>query len=393
MNGDNKPKIIVYPGIFGNIPEVWIYRHVSSVKNYVAHVLTVKYLNKSVFEHPYVHYIDHASVVIHRLYQIECLFRTFRNPRSEVLKSWRFKKLMNEICPVLIHCHFLWNAREILLLNHCTKTPIVVSAHGSDVNLARVNEKYRSSIVSVFLVAQKVIAPSDFIADQLTKIGCPKSKIARIYLGAPIPAEKSTNLKNKDKVEIVSTGSLKKVKGHKYLIDAFSQASKKDCRLFLTIVGDGEERENLRNQIINLGLNNKVKITGYLPPRSVQAVLKEADIYAQHSIPEISETHGLGQSLKEEALGISFVEASALGLPIIATRMGGVPEICRHTENGFLVEPFDTDSMAQRISELANNPKLRNKLGKNGRLLVEREFNSDKQIAKIEDLYDQILSC
>ena len=115
-------------------------------------------------------------------------------------------------------------------------------------------------------------------------------------------------------------------------------------------------------------------------------------IYAQHSITT-SQGKGVPQpALHEEGLPISFVEAAGCGLPLVGTRTGGVPEICREGLNGMLVDQKDVERMARCILELADDPKRRAAMGRASRELAQSEFDQEKQFQRLEELYNEVVA-
>ena len=373
--------VLLYTRTFGAGSEVWTYRHATGLKRHVCRVAAAYYENRDRFPFPAVHLVD-APGVGHRALQMLCALRTLRPPTTDRLRAWRLKKVVRRTGAELVHVHFLWSAVHAVGCG----VPFVITAHGTDVNRAAADEPYRRSLTPVLEAAARVIAGSDFIAGRLRQIGCPPEKVVRIRLGAPLPRETARPEEGAERVRVVCVASLVPVKGHRFLIDAFARAAAAEPRLRLTLVGDGPLRAEIEELICSKGIEGRVERTGWLEPVRVQEVLKGAHIYAQHSVRVEA-----GPVLQEEGLPVSIVEAAACGLPIVASRTGGVPEICRHGENGHLVEEGDVEEMAERILELARDPRLRSRLGSAGRALVACEFDVEKQLAKLEDLYDEVL--
>lgn len=325
--------------------------------------------------------------VLLQSFQIPCM-RMF----ARRISAFSLRRVVRRMCPSVLHVHFLHNALDVLPLVDINGLPILVTAHGSDVNRAPVNKQYRRQLEVVFDAVTCVIGVSDFICDQLVRLGCPKRKVRRIYLGALLPHAIMRSHCPQGTTRVVSVGSLVAAKGHEYLLQALALAKGKEPRLSLCLVSDGALRCRLAALADRLGLGRCVRFTGWLEPSRVYEVLANSDIYAQHSV-KVHIRHWLrGEHLQEEALGISFVEAAACGLPLIGTYTGGVPEICRDGYNGYLVHQCDVEAMAQRIVALARDEGLRRHLGDNGRALAQQEFDIQKQTAKLEGLYDEILS-
>ena len=388
----SRPTVLVQTGWLGFETEVWIYRQVTGTMRYRCHVAAYGHVNRDTFKYSPITFLDHHNRIIHRLMQLECGIESRKWPSTPRLHVWRLVRAARGSRAKLIHVNFLWHGPLAAEAARRCGLPLVVATHGSDVRRALVNPDFRESLQDVFNAAARVITPSDRDAAELCKLGCPPDKIVRLYLGAPIPPEQANVGRQGDSVNVVCVAAFLPVKGHRYLLEAFARSGAKEPRLFLTLVGDGELRAEMEEQIRHLGIAQRVKLTGWLKPQEVQQVLVRSHICVLHSV-RIEETlPGIGPSMQEEGLPISLVEAAAFGLPIVATRTGGVAEICRDGENGFIVEEGDVEGMAEHILRLARDPALRSKLGKRSRELAISEFDVQKETGKLEALYDEVIA-
>lgn len=167
-------------------------------------------------------------------------------------------------------------------------------------------------------------------------------------------------------------------KGHKYFLEAavkILQAEKSKVKF--VIVGDGDDslEEELKTRVGEAGLERQILFTGFR--QDIESVLAGLDIFV---LPTL-----------EEALGMAFVEALAMKKPVVATRVGGVPEIVRHMQTGILVPPRDVDALSEAITSLIHDKKLAKKLAEGGRRLVEDEFSTDTLVSKTERVYFDLL--
>jgi glycosyltransferase involved in cell wall biosynthesis len=127
----------------------------------------------------------------------------------------------------------------------------------------------------------------------------------------------------------------------------------------LTVVGGGRDLETFTAMADSRGLSGAARTTGWLTRREVRGVLAESDVFLFPS--------------HSEGLPNAVIEAMAAGLPVIATKVGGLPDLIRHQDNGFLVEVGDVASMTTRISELLARPDRAREIGRRGRqTVVER---------------------
>lgn len=153
------------------------------------------------------------------------------------------------------------------------------------------------------------------------------------------------NIANDEKI-IIFVGRLHPVKGVEYLIEAMENIKQKNPKIRLIIVGDGSERDKLEQHVKKLDLEKNVLFVGEIPNENIPKYLALADVLV---LP----------SLKEGFPNI-ILEAMASDLPIVATNVGGIPEIIKNGENGFLVEPKKSKAIAEKVLLLIENEKLRN---------------------------------
>jgi glycosyltransferase involved in cell wall biosynthesis len=165
---------------------------------------------------------------------------------------------------------------------------------------------------------------------------------------------------------------LAKVKGIEYLIEAISQL--KDVEL--EIAGDGPERSELERTVTVFGVSDEVTFTGWID--DVGREMSTWDVYAQPSVAE--------------GFGIAALEAMAHGIPVVASDVGGLREIVIDGETGFLVSPKSPGRLAARIRELAEDPKLRARLGAAGRARAAKHFSRERECAEIQSAYEKLLS-
>jgi len=390
--GPRRRRVLLLTAGLGAGTEVWVYRHATGLKRYDCHVATLSYENRRTFPYPSVHMVDHPNMAVHRLFQLHCALRTGRWPSTPRVQAWRLSRAIARAKADLVHVHFLWSAGLAMRAAAERGVPFVVTAHGNDAHRALVNPEYRHALQPVFGAANRIIAVSDFISDRLVQAGCASRKIRRIYLGSPLPDALAEVGLQGERVNVVCVASFREKKGHAYLLEAFARALQEEPRLFLTLVGDGKLRPEIEGLIRTLGIGNRVDLAGLATPDRVREILAQSHVYAQHSVEVELTIPGFGRALSAEGLPASITEAAAFGLPVVATRSAGIPEICRHGENGFLVQERDANAMADRIVELARDPGLRARLGRNGRALAEGEFDQRGQLEKVEALYDEVLA-
>ena len=174
-----------------------------------------------------------------------------------------------------------------------------------------------------------------------------------------------------DGLHLVFVGRLAPVKGLRVLLSALAQSGRDDVRL--TIVGDGTERATLETQARPLG--ERVRFTGYQSQEEVAQILSTADAFILPSFAE--------------GVPVVLMEALAAGLPVMATRITGVPELVDHGVSGLLVTPGDPDALARAIDDLAARPDRGRSMGAAGREAVRAEFDIDIEAARLARLFTE----
>jgi glycosyltransferase involved in cell wall biosynthesis len=167
-----------------------------------------------------------------------------------------------------------------------------------------------------------------------------------------------------------------KLKGHADLLAAFAKISPQLPHARLLFVGDGSLRGEIENQIHALGLNGKVIFTGLVPPGEVARYVGIMDCLAHLSY--------------REALSRALPQALAAGKPVIAYDFDGADEVCIENQTGFIVHTGDTETVAKRILQLANDPALREKFGRAGSAFVRENFSVEKMVAGQYAVYQKL---
>jgi glycosyltransferase involved in cell wall biosynthesis len=181
----------------------------------------------------------------------------------------------------------------------------------------------------------------------------------------------SLNLKNDEKI-ILFIGNLRPVKGVMYLIHAMKFIIDKNMNVRLFIVGGGKERDYLENLVKKYDLQKYVTFFGRVSNLKISENLVTSDLFV---LPSLS-----------EGFPLVILEAMASGLPIIASNVGGLSEIIKDFENGFLVEPKNPEKIAEKVIFLLNDEKLRKTISKNNKE-VAKKYSWENVIEKLEKIY------
>ncbi len=284
-----------------------------------------------------------------------------------------------------ILCEYGCYLTDIVELNHRTfRLPIFVHFFGGDASSflrdPRMVEYYRWMGQQV----TGVIAIAGPMAERLAGIGIPREKIHVVHLGIEIPATVATAPET-EPCRFISVTRLVPKKGPLYTLQAFARARAAIPGIRLDIIGSdgfpngghGPMYHDILDFISSHNLGDSVTLHGGQPIEYVCGKLNQSSVYIQHSITD-------PLTGDAEGLPIIILEASAAGLPIVATRHEGIPEEVEHGITGFLVEEFDVDKMAEFMVLLAADPQLRKKMGLAARRKILREFDLATTVGNLQ---------
>ncbi len=257
------------------------------------------------------------------------------------------------------------------------RKPYVISAQGGDIYRPWLLIRLSSRLV--FRQASAVIALTEHMKREMQKIH--NCEITVLPNGVELESVKSTTLpktvRRKSGLDetaeiILFVGRLHIIKGVKYLIEALKIISQKYTSTRLVLVGEGEERQRLQEMVKGLGLSNRVSFVGSVPNRKVAEYMSAADVFV---LPSLS-----------EGFPVVIPEAMAAGLPIVTTNVRGLPEIVKDGENGFTVDPQNSQQLAEKISLLLDDKELRQKISRNNRRKA-RQYSWETVVEKLEKVY------
>jgi glycosyltransferase involved in cell wall biosynthesis len=221
------------------------------------------------------------------------------------------------------------------------------------------------------------IAPSNFMSNVLNINNIvPIIKLNYSIDLSLFSSEKTEMTEN----NILFIGRIAKEKGIEYLLAAMPRILKDISDAKLLIAGDGNEKNNLIKMTEQLNIGRHVEFLGAIPPE------KTPDLYQKANIVVVPSTW-------PEVFGIVGLEAMAMGKVVIGSDIGGIPEWLEHGKTGFLVEPRNSDELAEKIIRILSDKELARKLAKNARQKVEKEFNMKNHIEKIEKIYQSLIHC
>lgn len=213
-------------------------------------------------------------------------------------------------------------------------------------------------------------AVKDFMVD--SQISRP-AKIKVIYNGIEPQKQKAKPFSRKE-MTLGAVGTLNHQKGIQYLIQALPAVLKEFPQTKLIIVGEGEYKSHLENLVKKMKLGKFISFSGFV--KDIEEKMAEFDIYVQPSL--------------SESFGLAIVQAMSLGLPVVATNTGGIPEVVTTGKSGILVEVANPKALAGGILELLRDKKRAKEMGELGREEAKIKFNLKEMVGEVEEVYEKM---
>ncbi len=275
-----------------------------------------------------------------------------------------------------LHSHFISEPADIAdLVSRILTIPFSISAHAKDIYLSAPDDLRRRLESARFTVTC-----TRANLDQLSALS-PVASIHRLYHGVDHQVFHPSRRRTNDGVPlIVSVGRLRIKKGLDCLIDACAILRDQGQPLLCVIVGYGEEHDRLCDQIAELSLDERIRLAGKLTREQVIEAYARASVYVQPArIAADGDRDGIPNVL---------LEAMAMGLPVVASAVSGIPELVNDGINGLLVPPDDPGKLAQAIMRVIQDPGFAQALGEQARIAVIESFDNDRNLPVLRDLFE-----
>ena len=314
-------------------------------------------------------------------------------PFYDLISYYQIKRHLKQIQPDIVHTHSAKAGIVGRFAAHSVRnTKIVHTIHGLAFH------PYQCQWLNKFYIAIEKSAAkrTDFfisVADAMTKqalaagIGRPEqfctaySAIEEDDFLQPISQEHCRDFRRKfeipeDAIVFITIARLFMLKGHDYIIESAKELSRQFENAAWLFVGDGNLSDHYKEQVAELGLAEKIKFTGLLPPGQIPLAIQSSDILVHCSLRE-----GLARSLPQTML---------CGKPTISFDVDGAREVVNEN-TGRLIEPKNVEQLTNACAELIEDEDLRKKLGENGREFVKEKFAPQIMVDTIEEIYRKLL--
>lgn len=303
--------------------------------------------------------------------------------KHDVRHFFALKKIIRNENIDILNAH-VWNPASCRYAFMIKSVPVVITEH-DPFKLPPLKQilkkKLLSNVAGVVAVSaenRRIIEEMfPFVKDKITVIhngidvSWWKSQLLRFTDEDYKKIKKDVFLANKNTLTIGTIAELHERKGLKYLIEAMQEIVERFPNVKLVLIGEGGEREHLEKFVSVKNLENHVVFTGR--QKEIPKLLKSCDIFCLPS--------------RREAFGLVNAEAMITGLPVVATEVGGIPEIVKNGETGLLVPPEDSGALACALISLIENPERRIEMGQLGKQRVYDLFDARVMAEKYEEFY------
>lgn len=276
-----------------------------------------------------------------------------------------------------VHCHFATHpAVAGWLIHRLVGIPYSFTAHGSDLHVDRTMLPMKAREASF------VVTVSDDNKELMLRECGDSVEGGRLHvvrcgvdgtLFTPRPFRPPAS-----ELAVVCVGTLHEVKGQRHLIEACGELRESGALRSCTFVGDGPDRDSLARLADDLGLSELVHFTGAIPSAEVAEQIRAADVLVAPSVPT--------RQGKREGIPVVLMEAMASGVPVLASRLSGIPELVEHDCSGLLAPPGDSAAIASELLRLRNEPGLARQIVDGALTRVRGEFDLHHNAEKLAQL-------
>jgi colanic acid/amylovoran biosynthesis glycosyltransferase len=289
-----------------------------------------------------------------------------------------FHRRAGKFHPDLLHAHFASGGRTAVPLARQLGLPLLVTLHGSDVTVRSSKKDANKRLADE---ACLFLCVSEFIRDRALEAGFPAEKLLIHYIGIDRALFAPSSLLERPK-GVLFTGRLVEKKGCEYLLRAMQLVQKARADCDVTIIGDGPLRPALQELARDLKVSCDFR--GVQSAAAVREALRKTRLFC---VPSVTAMNG-----DSEGLGMVFAEAQAIGIPIVSSEHGGIPEVVINGTTGLLAPERNHEALAEALSTLLTDDHLWQRFRIAALQHIQQNFDLKTQTSLLEDIYSKISS-
>ena len=297
-------------------------------------------------------------------------------PLSDLLSVIECKKILGIVKPDLVHAHFVTDYGFLAAL--ADYHPLVISPWGSDILIQAKNSLFwRKAVKFVLGRADAITCTSNYLYDAAKEYfpDCVEAVIIPFGVDSEVFKPQAAR-KHRTGKKIGTLKVLNSLCGNEYLIRAVPHILKTcpDLRVFIAGPGDQKPYRVLAEK---LGIAGHIEFVGAITQQQAPDYLGSLDIFVMPSL--------------SESFGVAALEAEAMSVPVVATRIGGIPEVVRDGETGILLKQRDAEDLASAVLKILCEEGLRNRMGAKGRQFVQERYDWNNNLDQMESLYRELI--
>ena len=313
---------------------------------------------------------------------LHCVPRLAR-PLRPVLGGLHARRFLRQFRPEIVHVHFTYHDSRALWPLGGDR--LVVTPYGSDLEALPAGVRgvvARQLLRTVLRRARAVVTASEYLMARTEALGRFQDRAVREVIGFGVDWARFASAENprRERAAIVIgyAKGLKDYYGPLVLLDAIARLRNDGVPVRLRVAGQGPLATALTRRASALGIEGAVEWLGELPDHALPAFFGDLDLFAMPS--------------HRESYGVAALEAAAAGVPVVASRVGGIPEVVADGESGLLVPPGDPAALAEALATLARDPERRRRMGAAGRSLVRERHDRSRAVERMLALYARLLA-
>ena len=410
---------------YGQRSQTWLYRQLTAQSDYTPHLMLhnqwLQDAHPEEFPFPpdQLHYFPQHNIIHRALSRLATTIQTGRRDTFTCLNIRDIINTASEIDASIIHIHFGWTAtqllktvvssqnsvvrtKRILTQNHkATKketihrSSFIVSFYGSDV--FRLSPAYKKQLLKLLQTEVKIIVTSHALKNELINLGGTDNNITVIPVGidmTELPSEKeisshrNSQEKNNQPLKIFTVGRLVNFKAPQELPKIAKMLLSKGIDFQWVVAGDGPLMDECKQAVKSLHIEDHFTLLGSIPFNDVKQQILNSDILVHNAI--------IADDGSRESLGVTLMEAGAMGLPVVSCNIGGIPEVVIDNKTGILIDKCSSlsgrsNAIVSAIIKLENNPELRLDMGRAAMQHIRENFDATKLALKVDELYESVM--
>ena len=363
----------------------WIYSQIINAKRFHPLVIATRKQNLEVFPWDDAYFLSDLPA-------FQRFFQRQYAKLTDFYYPWSYR-LLKERGVALVHSHFGNRGYFDLKLKERLRVPQITMFYGHDASMMALDPVWRRRYRELFRRCELILAEGNHMKQVLIALGANPDRVLVQHLGVDL--EKITfiprRLEADRPIKILIASTFRDKKGITFCLEAFANVAQKYPHLHLSIIGDAgrSQREQAYKKevlavIRNRGICDRVTMLGFLDYPAFIEEAKKHDIFLSHSIVgSDGETEG--------GAPVTLIEMSAYGMPVLSTLHCDIPEVILDGKSGLLVPERDVDALTQRLEYLIVHPEVWESMGRAGREHVAREYDAQKQAARLEQIYSNLI--